>query len=1167
VVNPSDGNPTNDVLVLRYRVRVLNNDTFAQTPTSQTLTNNATLGYTVAGNPVTRPSTASVTVLQPILTVSKSASAAGGDSVINAGEVITYTVGILNSGAAPAYDTVLVDTLPVGLRQGGVTTTAITLVSTNTSLPVLAPVYNATTGVATWDFDSGVANAYTIPAGDTLRVVYQVTADADLGPSLTLTNTAQATLYYSFDDEAFPANGNAVDREVYGPTNTAQQTLTTPVPGGLLKQNPTNTTATIGQEFTYTITVPAVPQATALHDVRILDNLGTVSANLTLVSISKVSGSQAWTPVNTGTSADLVIEDTTNGIEIPANEQIVVSVTVRMNNVGSNVAGLAFSNTASYTYNQIDGNAATRMSGASNTTAVMTVVEPSVTVTKSVNPATPPKAGDILTYTVNLTAASGANFSDAFDAGLVDTLSLGLAYQAGTATVNGTGNTIADPASNGDGITTPQTLTWTWDPNPAVSTADIDIVEGTTVTVTYQVRVLDTVSAGQTLTNSVTARWTSLDGANSDERTGADGIGGLNDYVATAAAPPLTIPIPTLTLQKTVDKPVANPGDRMRYTITIQNPTAVRVANFSLADEIDRLNATPRFQSSIENVVLTSSTGTTAGVSYVINGSTLNVIGNIEANETLTIVFEAVLLTDLKSGTVVLNQAELSGPWPTSIKSDDDLNVLPVANPTKTVIPANGVVYNAVSRKPLGGVSLTMRLSSTGIDLPASCFIDPSQQNQVTPANGTYKFDLNFSQPECPAGSDYLIAVTTAPAGYVADASLIIAPTSDAATAAYSVPVCTADAIPATTTQCEAHVSTSVPTGAVTTYYLHLTLDPTANQIFNNHIPVDPYVEEQISITKTSPLINVTRGQLVPYTITFKNTLRSTLPPLGIVDTLPPGFKYVEGSSRFDGTPLEPAINGRQLGWNNINVGYKQQHTIRLLLVAGAGVSEGEYVNQAQVINTVTGGPFSEMATATVRVIPDPTFDCTDVIGKVFDDRDLNGQQDPDERGLPGVRVVTARGLIATTDEHGRFHVTCAVVPDGIRGSNFILKLDDRTLPTGYRVTTENPRVQRATRGKMLRFNFGATIHHVVSMDVADGAFEPNSTVLRMQWQPRIDLLLRELAKAPSVLRLSYLADVEKEGLVEKRLKALKKEIAGKSNGGYRLTIETEVFWRRGSPP
>ena len=236
-------------------------------------------------------------------------------------------------------------------------------------------------------------------------------------------------------------------------------------------------------------------------------------------------------------------------------------------------------------------------------------------------------------------------------------------------------------------------------------------------------------------------------------------------------------------------------------------------------------------------------------------------------------------------------------------------------------------------------------------------------------------------------------------------------------------------------------------------------------------------------------------------------------------------------------------------------------------MIVGSGVSEGEYVNRAQVIGqSHSQRCLSGVASATVRVIPDADFDCTDVIGKVFDDANTNGHQDPGEQGLPGVRTVTARGLIATTDEYGRFHITCAAVPDEDRGSNFILKLDDRTLPTGYRVTSENPQVQRATRGKMLRFNFGATIHHVVSMDIADGAFEPKSTQLRMQWQQRIDLLLKELRKAPSMLRLSYLAEVENEGLVEKRLKALKKEISGKWDG-YPLTIETEVFWRRGSPP
>ena len=185
-----------------------------------------------------------------------------------------------------------------------------------------------------------------------------------------------------------------------------------------------------------------------------------------------------------------------------------------------------------------------------------------------------------------------------------------------------------------------------------------------------------------------------------------------------------------------------------------------------------------------------------------------------------------------------------------------------------------------------------------------------------------------------------------------------------------------------------------------------------------------------------------------------------------------------------------------------------QQHTIKLLLAVGPGVSEGEFSNRAQAVSSVSGDAMSEEASATVRLVPDPTFDCTDVTGKVFDDFNRNGYQDNDEAGLSGVRVVTARGLVATTDNYGRYHVTCAIVPNESRGSNFVLKIDDRTLPSGFRVSTRPVQVQRATRGKALRINFGASIHRVVGLDIADAVFEPGTLQMRNQWRPRIGLLL-----------------------------------------------------------
>jgi hypothetical protein len=202
-------------------------------------------------------------------------------------------------------------------------------------------------------------------------------------------------------------------------------------------------------------------------------------------------------------------------------------------------------------------------------------------------------------------------------------------------------------------------------------------------------------------------------------------------------------------------------------------------------------------------------------------------------------------------------------------------------------------------------------------------------------------------------------------------------------------------------------------------------------------------------------------------------------------------------------------------------------------------------------------------------VTADPDFDCSDVIGKVFDDKNLNGYQDDKEPGLAGVKLVTVRGLVSTSDKHGRFHVTCAVVPNEDRGTNFVIKLDERSLPTGYRVTTENPRVQRVTRGKMAKFNFGSALHRVVSMDIADGVFAPGSTEMNSQWKPRIDLLIEQLKDKPSILRLSYLADVDNEELVEDRLDKVKQDIIDKwlADEKYKLTVETEIFWRRGGPP
>jgi len=357
---------------------------------STTLTNTVNMDYeTAAGPAVTRTDNASITVVQPVLAVAKSAVANGGDTVLAADEIVTYTVDIANSGGAPAYDPQLMDIIPVGMRNGTATITTVSMeLVSGTVLPNLAPTYDAATGVVIWEFDNGVADQYAIPAGDTLRIVYQVQTDTSLSAGMTLTNEAQIQHYYSLDDDDIPTQGG-IDGEaqIYGPTNIATVTFTTAAPEALVKDNPAELNVAVGEPFTYRITVPATPQDTALNDVRILDDLNVSAADLIFISVTKVSGSEPWTPVNTGNATNLVIEDTTIGIDIPANEQVVIDITVVLDDTATNVSGLQFNNTADYTFNQINADPTTQTSGGADTTENMTIVGADTVTLEKTGPA------------------------------------------------------------------------------------------------------------------------------------------------------------------------------------------------------------------------------------------------------------------------------------------------------------------------------------------------------------------------------------------------------------------------------------------------------------------------------------------------------------------------------------------------------------------------------------------------------------------------------------------------------------------------------------------------------------------------------------------------------------------------------------------------------------
>jgi uncharacterized repeat protein (TIGR01451 family) len=1105
------------------------------------------------------------------------------------------------------------------------------------------------------------------------------------------------------------AQGNAI-WFVNGSTTTVRpncQNLFIPVEK-IDKQNPPGPpVAAIGVPFTYKLTIPVLFDPLSgivinnqgspndLHSVIVTDNLNATGAALSYVSHTaywKASG----TPVPHSFTNVGGLLTFSNFPIIPAGQQIVIDLTVVLNNVPANAPGTQFFNTAKWQFGRlINGIFYAPLPGEDGITPPMTIAAPNLVLTKT-GPATM-SVGQWGQFGLNV---QNTGTSDAWNATLLDQLPSG----ATGGMCSTTPQVLSAQVFQADGVTpvagkgllvqgTDFSISYIGAPTCKLTltmlTAAATISPNQRLIITYRTQLDANSQNGAQLTNVAGAvQWFNGDSSVSTRvastRTLTDGTPGVLDF---QDAHTVTVVIITLSITKQVSVVgggAALPGGQLDYLVRVTNVSTNPAPSVVITDDLSTAGAG---RLTFVNPPATMN-GSTTGVSIV--GSVLTadysaVYGPLQPGQSIDVRFRVQIASGLPAGTRLTNTAVVTWNNPPQTASASvsidiggvpgsgslngtawlDANFNKIADPgepllqgwtvglylngvlvqsvltdvngvyrfssvpptdgtanryelrftapgagpntaklgkadsaftnwlqriTDIAVPSgsnlqnlnlpigpNGVAYNSMTRAPIAGA--TLKMLRAGAPLPATCFDDPAQKGQITQAGGYYRFDLNFSDPACPSGGSYLIVVTAPTSNYVAGESLVIPPSSNAATASFSVSTCPTDALPVVP-YCEAQASEFAPPSSVaarsagTVYYLNLTLDgravPGSSQIYNNHIPLDPQLAGALSITKTTPLLNVTRGQLVPYTITINNVIGASLQGVQIVDRYPAGFRYVPGSARLDGVPSEPTVAARELVWNGLSFGSSDRRTIVLLLAVGAGVGEGEFVNRAQVIDGLTGRPLSGEATARVRVIPDQTFDCTDVFGKVFNDVNRNGVQDDGEDGLPGVRVVTARGLEATTDQYGRFHITCAITPNEDRGSNFVLKLDDRTLPSGFRMSTDQVQIKRATRGKALKFDFGASIHRVVAIDLSDAAFEPGKTEIRVQWRSRVNLLLGELRKAPSVLRLSYVADTEDEALVDRRLEAVKRQLTeawDAKKDGYVLAIEPEVFWRRGGPP
>lgn len=287
-------------------------------------------------------------------------------------------------------------------------------------------------------------------------------------------------------------------------------------------------------------------------------------------------------------------------------------------------------------------------------------------------------------------------------------------------------------------------------------------------------------------------------------------------------------------------------------------------------------------------------------------------------------------------------------------------------------------------------------------------------------------------------------------------------------------------------------------------------------------------------------------GDLVRYEITVENTGTVPATAAQILDTLPAGFTYADGSFGFEGDDAEVTVSSRDpLRLAGIDLAPGGRLTLRVMLRVGAGVGPGIHTNRA-VAQDAGGKALSNVASADVEVVGDPLLEDSLILGTVFDDLDGNGIQGEGERGIPGVRIGSVEGLLIETDAYGRYHLIGVSAGNEVRGRNFILKVDPATLPDGTTFTTANPLVRRITAGIPVRFDFGVRLPdgvisggtRKIAMAQVVVQFAAGSEALTDAHQVQLDGIAEQV-RAHGGGRLSVRVDGEGEVLALRRARVL----------------------------
>jgi len=702
---------------------------------------------------------------------------------VHDGSDVTYRIDVTAPRDATSGYTVW-DALPEGITSddvdtGSFTAATVTVGGTPAETSIASSGFTATVvDPSDIGYPSGVNGAYAdrslvlwhiaadVPGSDAamtrgLTLGYTVTIPATAAIDANYTNTASIVSYQTntntgghgdvvvaggpissaaptTSDTAIAAAGTYDDADVYLPTAVVAKDLAGTEIGTTLDGNNGDGQATQGEyiDFDYSVTVPA--HTTVAHGV--LQDGATLSGSTsyTVDSACWHLDSNPCGTSNTSGTATLVFDQATGKLTFPASYSNTMSadqtfaVTLRLHLGDAGSSGRVLTNTAHFTSDTWSG----------DDSANVTYIEPQPTLDKSATPATDLVGGDVVTYTLKATNATGAPklyddvVTDCVPAALGAVTLVGT-YSGVTVGAPGTSCTIA-PSGTPNGTS----LTWHFD----------ELAAGTPQQIQYRVTLPTEPAGSDSYKNTATLTGYTLPEALDDGHVRS------GTRISTDSQ---TLTVSPAAIVKSVDKASAPIGDTVAYSLKVTLPKNVQFYDTVITDALPT-------GVSFGSVTGWTTTGADAPaqVAPTQAGQTLTWdLGDVPTSSderTITITFTAVLTDDVDEAAPsnasaltwdLVNGDTSTKQTKTSSKSVTILNPLLTIN--KTVDTKPSIIAN-----PEQTFTYRVKLTNTGNTaaynmvvtdvVPARVVVDPASisnggtitgQDGTTGGGGTISWD------------------------------------------------------------------------------------------------------------------------------------------------------------------------------------------------------------------------------------------------------------------------------------------------------------------------------------------------------------------------------------------------------------------------------------------